>query len=169
MEKIRSSPSRNFEDLLERRRNKKLYEVDAETVPDVPYQGKFTPVRVYDVVDGDSIKVLYRYGKRFHKISIRVNGVDTPEVSRGSDLEKKAGATAGKIVSDLVLEKLIIVKFIKWDKYGGRLVGDVYLPDGKDTLCNFLITNKLGHPYTGKRKKEPWSDEELHHIIDFGH
>jgi endonuclease YncB( thermonuclease family) len=169
MEKIQSSPSRNFEDLLDKRRNKKLYNVDVDTIPDVPYQGEFTPVRVYNVIDGDSIKVLYRYGKRFHKISIRVNGVDTPEVSRGSDLEKKAGAIVGKIVRDLVLEKIIIVKFIKWDKYGGRLVGDVYLPDGKDTLCNFLITNKLGHSYSGKVKKTPWTDEELHYIVNSEH
>ena len=82
-------------------------------------------------------------------------------------MEKEAGATVGKIVRDLVLEKLIIVKFIKWDKFGGRVVGDVLLPGTHQSLCDYLVENKLGHPYTGKVKKDSWSDEELKCIIDF--
>ena len=167
MENSQNSHSREFEDLLKRKRNKKLFNVDIDIIPDVPHQGEFIPARVYNVIDGDSIKVLYRYGKKFHKISIRVNGVDTPEVRKGSDLEKEAGAVVGKIVRDLTLDKLVIVKFIEWDKYGGRVVSDVYLPDTQQSLCDYLVENKLGHPYTGKVKKTPWVDEELRYIIDY--
>ena len=168
MENFQSSHSRDFEELLERKRNKKLFGVDIDTISDVPYQGEYTPVRVYNVIDGDSIKVLYKYGKRFHKISIRVNGIDTPEIKKGSDLEKEAGAVVGKIVRDLVRDKLIIVKFIKWDKYGGREVADVFLPGTNQNLCEYLLDNKLGHPYTGKKNKDLWLDEELKYIIDSG-
>lgn len=167
MDKFQSSPSHDFDDLILDENAKNLSEIDPKTVSKVPNQGEMTTVYVYKVIDGDTIKVLYNYGNKVHKIDIRVNGVDTPESRRASDMEKKACKIVGKVVSDKIFEQLISVKFLNWDKYGGRMVGDVYLPSG-ETLCEFLIANKLGHPYDGKVKKSSWLPEELDYIIGFG-
>jgi len=168
MEKTPSFPSREFDALLREYRCHKLRSIEPDTIPEVPNQGENTSTYVYKVVDGDTIKVLYTYGSKEHKISIRVNGVDTPETRRSRDLEEKAGRVVGKIVADKLHKRFITVKFLKWDKYGGRMVGDVYMPGGNVTLCDYLISNKLGHPYSGKTKKDSWTDEELNYIIDFG-
>ena len=169
MEKTQSFPSREFEKLLKAKKVKKLASIDPDTITDVPNPGNMTIVYVYEVIDGDTIKVLYHSGSEVHKIDVRVKGIDTPETRRARDLEKKAGSVVGKIVSDKIHDRLIGVKFIKWGKYGGRMVGDVYLPSGKTTLSEYLLENKLAHPYTGKTKKKSWTDEELRYIIDFGH
>ena len=172
MEKTHSFPSREFEKLLSTERNKNLLKIDPSTIPDVPNPGNMTIVCVYKVIDGDTIKVLYHQGDEVHKIDVRVNGIDTPETRRTSELEKEAGRVVGKIVSDKMHNRLIAVKFLKWDKYGGRMVGDVYLPSSVSTLTTlseYLLENKLAHPYTGKTKKTPWTDEELRYIIDFEH
>nr|QBK85724.1 MAG: thermonuclease/nuclease [Marseillevirus LCMAC101] len=166
MEKTQSFPSREFEELLANERAKKLLEIDPNTISGVHNRGKITVACVYKVIDGDTIKVLYHHGDNVQKIDIRVNGVDTPETRRASDLEKKAGRVVTRIVSNKIHNRLIAVKFLKKDKYGGRIVGDVYLP-GEKSLCEYLIENKLGHPYTGKTKKESWTPEELDYIIGF--
>lgn len=173
MEETPSFPSLEFDKLLKEMRSKKLSQTDPKTIPDVPNPGKFTKVYVYKVIDGDTIKVVYECGNTVHKTNVRVNGVDTPETRSGSDLEKRAGKVVTRVVQDMIEKRDIFIQFLKKDKYGGRMVGDVYLPsdviggDENVTLCNYLVNNKLGHSYTGKTKKSEWTSKELDYIIGF--
>ena len=98
--------------------------------------------------DGDTIKFIVDVG--FHtmrRITIRLLGVDTPEITRGTP-ESKIQA---KKVRDIVRYKLINAKSIvittKKDKQGSfyRYLAKVTI-DGED-LSDFLLLNKLAVMY----------------------
>jgi micrococcal nuclease len=107
--------------------------------------------------DGDTITVnIQSYppivGK---KISIRVNGIDTPEMRGKSPKEKQLARTAKKLVSSLLKNaETIELKNMKRGKYF-RIVADVYY-DGK-SLNEVLLKNKLAVPYYGGTKTKDWS------------
>ncbi len=108
--------------------------------------------------DGDTITVnIAGYppiiGK---KISIRVNGIDTPELRTKSPKEKQLARTAKRLVNSLLKNaKNIELKNIKRGKYF-RIVADVYY-DGKN-IADILIKNKLAVPYDGGTKTKNWSE-----------
>jgi len=91
-------------------------------------------------------------------MSVRIYGVDTPEKGwRGKcEKEKAAGAAATKFAKDLVKNaKSIKIAISAWDKFGGRVLGDVIV-DGK-SLRKELIANGHAREYYGE-KKQSWCD-----------
>ena len=90
------------------------------------------------------------------KISIRVNGIDTPELRTKSPKEKQLARTAKRLVHSLLKNaESLELKNIKRGKYF-RIVADVYY-DGKK-LADILIKNKLAVPYDGGTKTKNWSE-----------
>ena len=146
---------------------------DPDEIPTVPYKGVRVRVFVYDVYDGDTCSILVPFGDEYLKLKIRVLGVDTPEVKvRGAakgtelgDLEEQAGAHVREKVKALIEEKECEVRLDKWDKYGGRVNGVVFLESRKyATLTEYLLANYYAKEYHGK-KKEDWTAEELGRIL----
>lgn len=116
--------------------------------------------KVYDiqeVIDGDTIRIsMYRIPKHLQKMSVRVMGVDTPEKSWRAECEKErllAEEASAFTNGQVAQAKHIDINFVKWDKYGGRVLGDVIL-DGK-SLTKMLIDNGYAREYYGE-KKESW-------------
>lgn len=98
--------------------------------------------------DGDTIKFMADLGFGiYYKITVRVHGIDTPEL-RSKDPEEKVKAYEAK---EFVREALtnadsIIIKTLK-DKKGkyGRYIAEVLYDDVN--LINTLIDHGLGEPY----------------------
>ena len=116
--------------------------------------------KVIRVLDGDTVEVRVDFlpAELGSKLLVRVWGVDTPEKGwrAKSDHEKKMGAEASAYTKQLVTNaKDIKIKVLSWDKYGGRLLGDVII-DG-ESLRQLLLENKYAREYYGN-KKESWDD-----------
>ncbi len=111
--------------------------------------------KILKVYDGDTITVgFYLKGQQI-RISCRCLGYDCAEIkSKSADLKAKAREST-KYVSDLLLGKIILVKFGKSDKYGRPLI-EILLNTG-ETLCNAMTRTGLGRVYLGKGLK-PWND-----------
>jgi len=90
------------------------------------------------------------------KMSIRILGIDTPEI-RGDCEEEKALAQEGKKLANDLFRAATTIEYkdIKWDKYGGRILANVYL-DG-ELYSTKLIDAGLARPYFGKNK-ESWCE-----------
>jgi micrococcal nuclease len=85
-------------------------------------------------------------------ISIRVNGIDTPELRTKNSCEKKAGYKAKYFVEKILKKgKRIDLQNISRGKYF-RVVADVIV-DGKN-LSEYLIKNKMAYVYHGKTKEK---------------
>lgn len=110
------------------------------------------------VVDGDTVEFQAPFLPAPLKpvLSIRVLGVDTPEKGVRAKCPEEAalGEAASKFTKKMVVDsKKQQVTVVKWDKFGGRVLGDVIL-DGK-SLSKELIKQGYARPYFGK-KKESW-------------
>lgn len=122
---------------------------------------KEKPMVVYDwkinrVVDGDTVEVATPWvpDPLPKKMSIRVFGVDTPEKGHraqcASEAQRGEAATAftKKVITD---SKTARVAVMSWDKYGGRMLGDIIL-DNNTSLRALLIQNGFAREYYGEAK-----------------
>jgi micrococcal nuclease len=105
--------------------------------------------QVIKVYDGDSITIaayLPIENSPLFRFSVRLNGIDTPEIKGKNDDEK---AAAKEALSNLILHKEIILKNVGTEKYG-RILADVYLDD----LCinDWLIKEQYAVKYDGGTK-----------------
>lgn len=107
------------------------------------------------VIDGDTVAFQANWlpDPLKKELSIRVFGVDTPEKGFRAKCpqEDVRGQAATQFTKDSVnkAQKRQIV-LMDWDKYGGRVLGDVIL-DGK-SLRMLLITNGFAREYYGEAK-----------------
>jgi endonuclease YncB( thermonuclease family) len=122
---------------------------------------KQMPSAIYDfpitrVLDGDTVA--------FHapflppplkqELSIRVFGVDTPE--KGHRAKCPQEAQRGEMASAFTKQQIASaqrrqVVLMDWDKFGGRVLGDVLL-DGR-SLRQMLIQNGFAREYYGEAKQ----------------
>ena len=127
-----------------------------------PVAAQKTPVGVtYDakvvkVADGDTVQVEAPWVPAPIKpvISVRIFGVDTPEKGFRAQCpaEDAKGQAASVFTKDLVAKsKKIQYTLYDWDKYGGRVLGDLLI-DGK-SLRELLIANGYARPYFGDAKQ----------------
>lgn len=107
------------------------------------------------VVDGDTVAFQANWlpDPLKKELSIRVFGVDTPEkghrASCPSEDQRGQAATAFTKAQINASQKRQVV-LMAWDKYGGRVLGDILL-DGK-SLRQMLITNGFAREYYGEAK-----------------
>ncbi len=114
-----------------------------------------TPYEITRVVDGDTVEIAVDFlpSPLPPRLSIRVMGVDTPEKAPRAqcDAEAALARKASAFTKDAVANALEIdIKILKWDKYGGRVLGEVYLDH--QSLAQSLISAGLARPYKGEAK-----------------
>lgn len=112
---------------------------------------------IASAVDGDTIKTKVNLPTPLNVVSIRIRGIDTPEKGKKAKCEKEAALAEKASASTTALigkNTTMIVTNYQWDKYGGRIVGNVMI-NGKDVAQN-LLDNGLAAPYTGKGSKPDW-------------
>lgn len=86
------------------------------------------------------------------KISVRVLGVDTPEIKGNLPCEKEAARAAKRLVESLLKQaKRIDLNDVERDKYF-RVLADVSV-DGR-SLSGLLLKNGLAYSYEGKTKEK---------------
>jgi len=122
--------------------------------------GKQKPGVLYDanitrVIDGDTVAIEAPWlpDPLKKELSVRVFGVDTPEKGFRAQCPKEdvMGQKASEFTKHAVAsaQKRQVI-LMDWDKYGGRVLGDVIL-DGK-SLRQALIANGLAREYYGEAK-----------------
>jgi endonuclease YncB( thermonuclease family) len=115
---------------------------------------------VYDavftrVIDGDTVafQTLWLPDPLKKELSVRVYGVDTPEKGfrakcPSEDQRGQAATAFTKSVMNGATTRQVLL--MDWDKYGGRVLGDIIL-DGK-SLRTMLIQSGYAREYYGEAK-----------------
>jgi len=114
--------------------------------------------KITRVIDGDTVEVQVNFLPKElgDKLKLRVWGVDTPEKGFRAHSEKEAelGLKSSEFTKNLISNaKEIKIDVIMWDKFGGRILGDVII-DGH-SLRKLLLDNGYAREYYGT-KKEVW-------------
>jgi len=118
-----------------------------------------TDCRVIKVYDGDTITIASKLpikNSPLYRFSVRLNGVDAPEI-KGVNIteeEKNAAHQCQEYLSNLILNKHITLKNVKNEKYG-RILADVYLND--IFINEHLLKERYVVAYNGKTKSKPAS------------
>ena len=119
-------------------------------------------VRIVNMYDGDTLTALCVLASKVWKISLRLRGIDCPEMRGRGAAEKRAALSVRDVVSARALDQICYITAHGVDKYG-RLIADVHLPDGCN-LALLLLENGLGRPYAGETRT-PFTAEEIQSII----
>ena len=155
---IKENPQSNYimsaTELLER--------IDPKTVPKVPFQDKIIYARIEEIYDGDTVKIIVLFGDVPVRLSLRILGIDTPEIKHGEGRLPEEHISAVKVrdyMRSLFPKNIAKICIRDWDKYGGRVLGELFLETGEN-VSEILIHGGWARPYHGE-KKRPWTLEEL--------
>lgn len=136
-----------------------------ETIPFIP---PVTGGKVVKVYDGDTITVATTLPLRdtpntVYRFSVRLNGIDTPEIRTKCAEEKEIAKLARQQLADLCLGKIVKLTNVSTEKYG-RLLADIHLTDDTQTthLNKWMVTQRLAVSYGGGTKVSPASWKQYH-------
>jgi micrococcal nuclease len=112
--------------------------------------------KILRVIDGDTVMVAAEFLPPPLKpeLSIRIFGIDTPEKgarARCRKEEERSRAATDFVVRTIEKSQRQEVVVMEWDKYGGRVLGDI-LVDGR-SIRQLLIANNYAREYYGGTKK----------------
>lgn len=108
---------------------------------------------VLSIYDGDTIKVVCNpWPDMTIKTSVRMDGIDTPELRGKCRLEKELAVLARERARGLI-GKEVELRNVKLGKFAGRVIADVY-SDGNN-VAKILISEGYGREYHGG-KRDGW-------------
>ena len=113
--------------------------------------GMIFQAKVVDVHDGDTIKAVFKVFDKYYKWNCRIAHVDTPELRTDNAEEKERAIFVRDKVRELILNKIVTLHCLTFDKYG-RLLAEIVVPGTNERLHEWLISNKYANPYEGKTK-----------------
>ena len=123
----------------------------------IPFTIQIEEGQVIKVYDGDSITIAGHYpmyNSPLFRFSVRLNGIDTPEIKGKTEEEIKMAKEVRDALTNLILHKIVKLKNIGSEKYG-RILADVYLDDL--WVNEWLIKERYAVKYDGGTKKTPKS------------
>lgn len=126
-----------------------------DTLPWVP---PITQGKVVKVYDGDTITLASRFyeGSPIWRFSVRLRGIDTPEMKGGNVFERIKAKEAQAALERLIFMKMVKLKNVATEKYG-RILADVYLDDLH--VNRYMLDGGYAVSYNGGKKKE-WNFAE---------
>ena len=107
---------------------------------------------VEQVVDGDTVRARATiWLDQEVRITIRLRGVDTPEMNGRCPRESALARKARRFTQDALRRGAISLTDIRRGKYGGRVVARIANARGED-LGDALLKAGLARPYTNRRR-----------------
>lgn len=121
-------------------------------------EDKWYRAKVLKVTDGDSFRVRARiWLDHLVETNIRVRGIDTPEIKRAKCKGEKAKGKAAKKKLAAWLADGVILHKVEYDKYGGRVLADVYTSDFKNVSL-LMVDGGFARFYDGRGPRGGWCD-----------
>ena len=123
-----------------------------ETIPFIP---PVTGGKVIKVYDGDTITIASKMpwdNSPYYRFSVRINGIDCPEIKGKTENEKQCAILAREHVDHLVNGKIVHLENVSLEKYG-RILADVFI-EGVN-IGQSLLEKRLAVSYDGGKKHCP--------------
>ena len=116
---------------------------------------------VLSILNGDTIYIACNFfwdKYTAHKFKVRLAHIHTPRIKTRDKNEFKVGLIVKNYLEKLILNKKIILKNIKYDKYG-QIIANINLPY-KEDISKLLLNKRLAVYYYGDNNTIPnnWLD-----------
>jgi micrococcal nuclease len=145
-----------------------LQDCTNENTPWLTLDGIICECKVVSVYDADTVTVALNWNGVYYKIRCRLLGIDSAEKRTKNLEEKKVALKATEWVASNIENKNIWIKCNKWGKYGGRMLGTLYLNkedlDNDNSFNEQIIQEGYAYSYNGKKKKtkfENWYKKDM--------
>jgi endonuclease YncB( thermonuclease family) len=128
-----------------------------DTKPFVPH---VTLGKVIKVYDGDTFTLAAQLPydtTAVYRFSIRLRGIDSPEIKTTHTTEKQLAIISRDALSNLIMNKIVTLQNICIEKYG-RILADVYLDNLH--VNHWMIEKGYAIKYNGGTKYKPNEWEE---------
>lgn len=103
---------------------------------------------VIGVLDGDSFKARVEvWPGQYVETTVRVTGIDTPEIRGKCEQEKRAARAAQLRLAEVLVDGKVILSSVKLDKYASRIDATVTV-DGRP-VAQTMITEGHARAYAG--------------------
>lgn len=125
-----------------------------DTIPFVPPIQYGKVIKVYD---GDTVtiaSVLPNTTEPIYRFSIRLNGIDTPEIRGKTQEEKELAIQVRDALAEKIYGKMVELRNVGNEKYG-RVLAEIYL-DGEN-INQWLVDENFAVAYDGGKKHRPAS------------
>lgn len=132
--------------------DKEIFNVNPKELSNCIFRDKNIYARVYSVYDGDTISVIFKFNDEFIKYSCRIIEIDTPELRTKNKEEKKLGIEARDYLRSLILDKIVKLNVLNFDKYG-RLLVRVFTDNNED-ISKLMISGGYAKMYYGGKKSK---------------
>jgi micrococcal nuclease len=140
---------------LKKKQSHQLEELLSVTVKDTkPFTFPLTEGKVLKVYDGDTITIASKLpydASPFYRFSVRLAGIDSPEIKGKTEHEKKMAIDSRDALDKLINGKIVRLENIKSEKYG-RVLAEVYLNDLN--VNNWMLNKCFAVKYYGGKKSE---------------
>jgi micrococcal nuclease len=123
----------------------------------IPFTFPITGGQVIKVYDGDTITIASKLpydNSPMYRLSVRLNGIDTPEIKGKTLDEKEAAKNSRDNLSSLILNKYVRLENIQSEKYG-RILADVFI--GDINVNEWMVNERYAVKYDGGKKNKPES------------
>lgn len=135
---------------------------NTENVPWLTLDGVTCQCKIVDVYDADTVTLIVPFNGKLYKVKCRLLGIDSAEKRTKNMDEKKVSLEATQWLSEMIKDKVIWVKCCDWGKYGGRMLGTLYMSkedlDADRSINSMIVEKGYAYVYDGKKKKkfEEW-------------
>ena len=123
--------------------------LQTSTVPFFSLSGYDTFSKIVKVYDGDTIHAVFKWSGHFYKWKCRLAHIDTPEMRSKDENEKRKAHEARDKLAELILDKVVHLHCLGFDKYG-RLLVEIETSGKK--VHQWMIENGHARPYEGGTK-----------------
>ena len=121
----------------------------------IPFVAPISSGKVVKIYDGDTITIASKlpYNESpMYRFSVRLNGIDCPEIKGKTEDEKECAELAKQELTKLLMGNIVELKNLQTEKYG-RVLADVYI-NGLN-VNNHMIERRLAVKYDGGTKQIP--------------
>lgn len=111
--------------------------------------------KVIKVYDGDTFTIAAKLPNTtgpMYRFSVRLNGIDTPEIKGKTTAERELAKNARDALQEMIYGKVIELRNVMNEKYG-RILADVYL--GETSINQWMISQNFAVSYDGGKKMRP--------------
>jgi micrococcal nuclease len=132
--------------------DQELLDATCKSVPKFNVDGT-RQAKCVSCYDGDTATFAMRLyeGSPIFKFSCRLLGYNSAEIRGTSPEERTKAAESKKALSDLILDKIVILNIKSMDKYGRPLIT---VTINGINVNEWMIANGHGKPYTGEGEKD---------------
>lgn len=120
-----------------------------------PFIYPITFGKVIKVYDGDTITIASKLPNTdgpIYRFSVRLNGIDTPEIRGKSVAEKELAIVVRDALRERIMHQIVELRNVANEKYG-RILADVYIDNV--SINDWLVEQNFAVPYTGGKKMRP--------------